>query len=80
MKTAWNKGCKNEGEKADRLSLFNQSAQLRKVMVTLLHAKIDDADKAGRSKEGYDCPNWAYKQADTQGYKRAMSEILSLIS
>ena len=80
MKTAWYRGCKSDDDKEERLSLFKQSSQLRKVLTSVLESKSDEAEKSGLSKEGYDCPNWAYKQADTQGYKRAMTEILSLIS
>jgi hypothetical protein len=28
----------------------------------------------------YDCPSWAYKQADKAGYLRAYNEILQLVS
>lgn len=27
----------------------------------------------------YECPSWAYKQADMNGYNRALTEILELI-
>ncbi len=27
----------------------------------------------------YNCPSWAYKQADMNGYNRALNEILELI-
>ncbi len=79
MKTVWTKGCADEEEKAERLSLFKQSANLRKLLTTIVETKVREIEKTSFAVGGYDCPNWAYKQADTQGYKRAMSEILSLI-
>jgi hypothetical protein len=30
------------------------------------------------SKTDYDCPSWSHKQADDNGYKRALTEILKL--
>lgn len=36
--------------------------------------------KAEDTKEiDYDCPSWSHKQADTNGYQRAMKEILQLL-
>lgn len=78
MKTVWSKGLDDQGKKDIKVS-FDKGAFLRERLSNILKEKSDDADKDGRSKEGYDCPNWAYKQADMQGYKRALSEILSLL-
>lgn len=37
-------------------------------------------NKADETKEiDYDCPSWSHKQADQNGYQRAMKEILKLL-
>jgi len=77
MKTLWTKGL-NKDEKDEVKLHYNSSGLLRERLISLLKDKIQAADKESYSKEGYDCPNWAYKQADLAGYKRALKEIISL--
>lgn len=79
MKTQWTGGVNKDDKKEIELS-FNGSGVLRKRLGVLIEAKIKAAEKDSYSKEGYDCPNWAYKQADLAGYKRSLKEIISLIS
>ena len=78
MKTAWTKGLASDEVKEITLS-YGGSAVLRIRLAQLLGEKIGTADKKSYSEDGYDCPNWAYKQADLAGYKRAMKEIISLL-
>lgn len=79
MKTEWKKGLDTDDKKEVELS-FNGSGILRKRLEVLLKSKIHTSDKKSYTSDGYDCPNWAYRQADIAGYKRAMNEIISLIS
>lgn len=79
MKTVWTKGL-DKDEINELRGDFTSSHVTRKRLVELLIDKISDAEKGSRTKEGYDCSNWAYKQADSIGYKRALHEIISLIS
>lgn len=79
MKTTWKTGLDDEEKKEIELA-FNASGILRKRLQHLANSKISIADKDSYSKKGYDCPNWAYRQADIAGYKRAMNEIILLIS
>lgn len=78
MKTAWTKGLEPDA-KAEMKLHFNGGTQLRKRLGTMLNEKIDAKDREAMKDDAYDKANWAYKQADSQGYKRAMSEIISLI-
>lgn len=78
MKTPWTKGLSLDSKNEITLS-FHASGLLRERLVLLLKEKITLADKESYSKEGYSSPNWAYAQADTAGYKRALHEIISLI-
>lgn len=78
MKTAWTKGLETDA-KAEMKLHFNSSVQLRKRLGVMLNEKIDAKNRETMKDDAYDCSNWAYKQADSQGYKRALSEIISLI-
>ncbi len=79
MKTSWTKGLDVDEKKEVTLS-YNASGTLRLRLEVLLKEKASVAEKESFDKEGYNCPNWAYKQADLAGYKRAMKEIISLLN
>ena len=76
MKTVWTKGQDAVRSKDIRAS-FTGSSLIRERMEEIVEDKI----KATYSTkpEDYDNPSWAYKQADSAGYRRAMREILSIL-
>jgi hypothetical protein len=78
LKTSLLKGL-NEKDKEEMKGLFIQSLRLRNQIIKTLEEKIRVIDAESVSKEGYESPSWAYKQADIVGYKRALKEIISLI-
>lgn len=78
MKTSLTKGLDEQSAKEVELT-FNASGILRERLISLLEDKSSLADKESLASKGYDCPSWAYKQADTQGYRRALAEICSLL-
>lgn len=45
----------------------------------ILKDKISDARQSQLSSSSFDKPSWAYKQADLNGYQRALEEITHLI-
>lgn len=78
MKTVWTKGL--EPDHAKEISGdFKSSLLIRKRLAEILEGKAKGAERVSRSKEAYDNPNWAYMQADTVGYKRALYEIMALL-
>lgn len=78
MKSIWIKSLDVDEKKEISMS-YNASGLLRQRLEKLLEEKIVAADKESYDKEGYACANWAYKQADLAGYKRAHKEIISLL-
>lgn len=78
MKTVWKKGLLEDAQKEIELQ-FKASVVLRRRLVELLKEKYETEDKKRILKDAYDSPNWAYKQADTAGYHRALKEILSIL-
>lgn len=79
MKTVWTKGLDSDAIEEMRGS-YTSAHLTRKRLITLVEGKIAESENLAHLKEGYDCPNWAYKQADLMGYRRALHEIISLIS
>jgi len=78
MKKTWFKDL-NEDETRELKVQFNASAVVFQRLEELIDAKLKESSKESISKAGYDCPNWAYKQADVVGYQRALAEIKSLL-
>jgi len=80
MKTTWTKGIKDAQSKEDIRASFKSSAVLRARLAEMLDVKIAEKERSNMNAEGYECANWAFKMADSQGYKRALIEIISLIT
>jgi hypothetical protein len=78
MITAWTKHCKTEEEKEQ----FKQS--LYRVKWVLDHAKslvnTDALEASEISPKSYDNPNWAYRQAHSNGYKQAIRDFHKLLT
>lgn len=78
MKTAWTAGLK-EQEKKEVIEDFKASPALRARLTQMLTKKIDSERGSSLSKISYDSPSWPYLQADTNGYERALREVISLL-
>ena len=76
MKTSWTKGLDEQGE-ADIKASFKSATRIRARLIELCEEKA--ATSLTTNKDQYDCPNWCYQQADSVGYRRALSEIVSLL-
>ncbi len=79
MKTAWTKGLEADA-KQEIEAAFNAGGALRERLSFLLAGKMNAKFNENLTDNNYDNVNWAYKQADTQGYIRAMKEISSLLA
>ena len=79
MKTNWTKGMDAQ-DKEEMKSSFKSSSIVRARLAELLDAKIRERERADMKADSYEVANWAFKMADSQGYKRALSEIISLIT
>lgn len=79
MKTSLTKGL-NASDRDEIKGQFIAALRLRKQLIKTLEEKATSADNESLTKEGYDSPSWAYKQADLVGYKRAISELISLLT
>lgn len=79
MKTLWTKGLDSKATDEMRQD-FVASAHLRKRLETILLEKYRTNQEDSRSRAGYESPSWAYVQADSRGYERAIFEVISIIS
>lgn len=79
MKVAWLKGLKDVDAKKEVRMNFKSSALMRKTLTEMLSTKLKAKERSLTNEDAYENVNWAYKQADAQGYKRAMSEVVSLL-
>lgn len=78
MKTRWTQGL-DETAIQDVRGDFKSSLVTRKRLALLLDEDIRSAEKTALNKDGYDVANWALKQADLIGYKRALQHVINLI-
>jgi len=79
MKASWTKGL-DETRTKDIRGDYISSLLMRKRLIELLEEKINTAEVTSYDKEGYDVANWAYKQADLIGYKRALRDVINLVT
>jgi hypothetical protein len=78
VKISWLKGLTEE-ERVELEQLFSASLVVRKKLTEILEGKVRSADRRSVSIESYESPSWVYTQADTNGYIRALREVITLI-
>lgn len=78
MKQSWTTGLDKEVAVGIRQA-FKECLLIRKRLTEILENKSQSSVRASHSKDGYECTNWAYKQADARGYERALREIIELL-
>ena len=78
MKLTWTKGLTAK-EKEEICLSFSSNATFRLRAIKIMEDKIDAERKRSVSSAGYESPNWALKQADSNGYIRALEEMISLM-
>lgn len=80
MNSAWTKGLrKGSQEDKDLRASYTESLIIRKRLAQILEAKFDSRMKATMSNDGFDSPSWAYLQAESIGYAKALKEIMSIL-
>lgn len=80
MNTAWTKGIrKGSQEDKDIRSSYAESFIIRKRLTQMLSDKIDGKMKTAMSNDAFDSPSWAFLQAESIGYAKAMQEIIKLL-
>ncbi len=80
MISAWTRHLKTEEEK----ERFKQAVLGSKTVLTrlqeLMNEMKDDAERTELDTRIYDIPNWDYRQADMNGYRRCLKQITKIIN
>lgn len=79
MKKSWLSGLDSDAKEI-MTGDYERSLYVRQRLEELIETKIKSAETEATSKDAYNVANWAYLQADLVGYKRALKEIIELIS
>ena len=80
MITAWTKHCKTEEEKEKFKNSVLGSKHVLDRLNILINEMKEDAGQTELNTKIYDIPNWDYRQADTNGFKRALKLVSKIIT
>lgn len=76
MQAKWLAGVKTPEEQEKRRLAVESAASALDILAKMCYNSISDIEKV--SITDYDSPSWSHKQADQNGYARAMREIIKL--
>ncbi len=76
MKAAWFKDCKSKKQKEAVAQVLQSNRESLDRLKEILEPMLKDTTPAA----DYDSPSWAYKQADRNGFNRAVTTVLDLIN
>ena len=79
MYTAWTNHLKTEQEKERFSTVVYRARHVLDRLKQLIQSDMENSAKAEISIKAYDNANWAYRQAHLNGYKKAMTNILTLV-
>jgi len=77
--TKWTKHLKDTQKKKDFEQALRHDTLVLGRLLELLREDLQSLENKETSSEAYECPSWAYKQADLNGAKRELKKIISLI-
>lgn len=78
MHPLWTSHIKDEEEKAAFRAYVANSTSLLNRLADIITKKIEAAETARLDKQNFDKPSWAFEQADTNGYIRALREMKTI--
>lgn len=78
LATVWTKHLKSTKEKQDFERLVRNNTVVFSRLVNILKEKQEANNKLNVA--DYDSPSWAFKQADRNGYERAIQDLLDLFN
>jgi len=68
---------RKEEEKKRIEESFNAAPTYLKALADRLESKVEESVMNAESMNQYLAPNWALRQSDSRGYRRALREVLS---
>ena len=67
-------------EKALYVASLNRAKWVLDDLNKLVDSNLRGVESAELKVEAYDSPNWAYRQAEANGYKRALRDVKKLLT
>lgn len=80
MISAWTKHISDEEEKNRFKNAVLNSKSVLQRLQALMNEMKEDVEATELNTKIYDIPNWDYRQADTNGYKRCLKQISKVIN
>jgi Cu2+-containing amine oxidase len=77
--TAWTNHLKTDEDKKSFAISVSRSKHVLNRLKSLIEQDLEATGKAEISLKAYDNLNWAYRQAHTNGYKKALTNLLTLV-
>ena len=78
MHILWSSHIKDDEERAEFKKYVENSISLLDRLTEIINMKIGTAERSRLSEKDYALATWAYKQADLNGYLRALNEMKTL--
>ncbi|ADX87700.1 hypothetical protein TU12-16_00085 [Vibrio phage ICP2_2006_A] len=78
MKTVWTQGMKGE-QKEQFANDFAGSKVVRDRLVEILRQRIAENREQQIKMDGFDCPNWGFKQAAYNSKEKTLLEVIDLL-
>lgn len=79
MISAWTKHLPEEEKDRFKNSVLGSKLVLNRLQA-LINEMKEDAERTELDTRVYDIPNWDYRQADTNGFKRALKLVSKIIN
>lgn len=80
LATEWTKHLKDQEAKAEFEKLLRNSTISLGRLREILEDKLQALDRSEVKTDNYDSPNWAFRQADLNGTRRILMNIIDLLS
>lgn len=79
LATEWTKHLRDKEAKEDFERLLRNSTISLGRLREILEEKLEALDRSEVKTEVYDSPNWAYKQADVNGCRRILMNLIQML-
>lgn len=80
MYLLWTKHLDNQEDKSKFIDHLRGQKELFGVIINIVDSLDRAADSEDTSHSQYDKPNWDYRQADRNGYRRCLKQMKSLFN
>jgi hypothetical protein len=78
--SAWTKHLKTQEEKDQYIQSLHRVDWVLKHVKQLILSSSDSIESVEISPKSYDSPNWAYRQAHSNGYRQALKDFTKLLT